>query len=296
VIIVHTQVLTRSLIVFAAVASLLMLADHADAQQLITNSNPTVGTFGDISQSKLRARVNSAFGLRLGPGGLFGDAEVFGNFSQPRPFIFPLPDFAGAGLSFADATFAEYLDLVVQTYGLPDEAAYKNIFLAQNVFSVTNNLPFFFTFPDLQQRWFGFPDSVKPLVLSSLNDTAFDRFHKSDFRTGGGFLPASETETPGADPADGVGPQLPKDPFGLPIIPPGPTDTTDDTTDDTTTDPIFMPFPEPTIPTLPGGLTSSSLSAPTPAPTASVSLVPEPATLGLMSLGITLILKRSRRR
>jgi PEP-CTERM motif len=234
----------KPLIVLTAVASLLLIADQSNAQQASFNGNVRVGTFGDISQGKLSARTRAFFGLRLGPGGLFGDAEVFGDFSQPRQFVFPLPNFSGAGLDFNGVTFQEYLQLVANSYEVADINDYLFRFSFLNEISAASP---------------GFIPSQDQII----------QVHQNDFVAGGGFLPL---------PPDFITP----DPIlPTPLVPP--TDPGDD----------GVPLPDP----LPGGpIVPTSASSSLSAPALSVSTVPEPASLALMSMGVGLMLRRSRRR
>jgi len=242
VITVRTLSLTKPLIVLVAVASLLMVTAQSSAQQVSGNGNSIIGTTGDISLSKLRPNVVRSFSPRFGPGGLFADAEVFG-FSQPRQFVFPLPNFAGAGLDFNGVTFNEYLLLVANSYEVADINDYLFRFSFLN--EITAQTPSFI------------PTQAQVIQI-----------HQNDFLAGGGFLPI-----PG-------NPIIPE-----PILPqplPGPIIPGDD-------GPIFDPFPgSPIVPI--SASSASGSSAPIVA-----SLVPEPATLALVTMGAGLMLKRTRR-
>lgn len=169
------------LCVCLAVASALSWGESAQAQQARPSGNNVIGTIGDLPAGKVSARVSRNYGLSFGTLGLFGDAEVFGDFSPPSPFIFPLPDFSGAGLDFTDVAFEDYLDLVARSYELSDINLYLQMFTFQNEVTAAN--PDFI--PSFQQ------------VL---------QVHQQDFVAGGGFLPFAQPTIP-------VSPQPEPEPF-----------------------------------------------------------------------------------
>ena len=70
--------------------------------------------------------------------GLFRDAEVYPIYdpkNQPAPFIFPLPDFSGAGHDFSGMTFDEYVDFVASSYKSPSAGLYLFNFIYQNEYT-----------------------------------------------------------------------------------------------------------------------------------------------------------------
>ncbi len=305
------------LLCVAAVSALPVLAGTpVHAQQFAGFSNTRVATAGDLATGgKLNPRIRALPGLNFSTIGLFGDSEVFGQFSAPRQFIFALPDFSGAGLDFSEMTFDEYLNLVANSYELADSADYLARFTFQNPLSTTGN--FLFTdFPDLIAEFngrragevnrleaqFGVTDlnelppqllsvinaqfqSFESAVIQSLESRAAEVLHEEDFTAGGGFLKFTERPAPtGGDvPLDG------------PLTPRGDGDTSDTSDDGQLASDIA-----PIVDSLGGDNGGADIVVPTSASqgqtqAANVSVVPEPATLGLLALGATAMLVRRRR-
>lgn len=287
-VIIRKSLMCKLSCVLAVVAMVAVDVAPVQAQQYAGTRNSRQNSIGDIDSNKLNAKVRSVPGLRFGPGALFVDSEIYGQFSAPRPFIYSLPQYSSAGLSFDGVTYPEYLNLVANSYGLSDTDLYKNLFLFGNSFSVNNQANFYEQYDDLVdiQQFFindfaAFGDAFEltieeqvryltdPSALpSDLNDAAFDRAHQQDFLTGGGFFPLS-----GGPVTAG------KDPEFTPL-------------------PTNDPVGDTSAATLLEGAdilnqASASQEAPESAPV--VSAVPEPATLGLLVAGATALIGRRRR-
>ncbi len=231
----RTFVVTRCLSVAVAVMIMVAVAAPASAQQYAGTRNQEIGTVGDMPAFLLKPNTKATrLSLRFGPAQLFGDSEVF-SFNPPRPFVFPLPDFAERGFDFTDMTYEEYLTFVANSYELQVPLDYLFRFQIQN--SVTAEFPDFIpTFDDITS------------------------VHQSDFLAGGGYLPL-----PG-------GPTIPSPPFtGLP----------------------FPGLPDPNATAESDLIDSVSASASQQLAAASVA-VPEPATVGLLALGVAGCLVRRR--
>ncbi len=278
------------------------------AQQFAGSQNSRIGTIGDLSSSKLRSRTASSFNLQLGPAALFAGSDVFNipSFRSFSPFTFPLPDFSGSQ-DFTDVSFGDYLQTLADRFNLADAATYRSFFLAQNEFTLSNGgTPLFFLFGDLQQQFFSAPSTIQPFLITTLNNTAFDRLHQQAFLAGGGFLQFGPPTIP-TDPKDKppVFVPLPNDgtigPDGKPFVPfpvPGAETTTDTPTD--TNDVANLATEIVGGGTLnvdsTGSLTLEGNSVVGESRTAAnVAVVPEPATLGLLTLGTALMLGRRRR-
>ncbi len=326
---VRTSVLSQSCLGLAVAAVLCLAPAPAQAQQIVGNGNSRVGVNGEnIIFGKLRAPTSRQFGFNSGLSfstlGLFGDADPFA-FNFPSPFIFPLPvtgqfdDEQFIGVSFED-----YMLNVAKSFGFDDADQYKDAFLATNNFTLLNRAPLFFSDDALKAQWDSegddfrdrtfsqqvidqFPDLVslqvndfKSTRISLFDDEAFKREHEQDFLDGGGFLVFNVID-------DGVPPDfVPFDPVGNvfpPILPPAPIDTGDGGDGDTLSQEQIQQIaddaaPNSTEPGITNGVeavfaapSSASLALP-----ATHNIVPEPATLGLLALGIAPLLGRSRRR
>ncbi|GAB4197277.1 MAG: hypothetical protein Kow00105_11370 [Phycisphaeraceae bacterium] len=243
-------------------------APTAQAQQFRGSGNSKIPTIAEMPGSKLKPRIRQSFGLNLRPLGLFRDAEVF-DFGTFRPFIFPLPNLSSRE-EFIDISFEEYLEKVAGSYGL-DVGTYLTQFQFQNEFTAQN--PFFVpTF-----------------------DQVID-VHRQDFAAGGGFLPLPEPtipQPPAEEPADDFEPLEPI--FTTPLTPLTGTDSSTTTADVAALAQNIVGNDVPVgdgdgadAPILPVGASQSA------APVANVTLVPEPASLGLLSMGASLLLIRRR--
>jgi PEP-CTERM motif len=296
------------------------VVEPVQAQLYSGTRNSRIGTLGDLTGQKLRPQLRGLPGLNFSTLGLFGDAEVFGQFSFPRPFIFALPNFSGAGLDFNGVTFEEYLTLVANSYELSDSSDYLNRFSFQNPNSVVGNL-LLNESPSLSAEFdqrltgeidrlraqFGVDDlnNLPPELLPSVNLSfqsfrfnliqeleilAPERLHKEDFVAGGGFLPlVGEPVTP-INPDDIV--------IDDPVFTPFPTDAlADPTGTDTSVEELLTDAGILTDIELNDALelidqVSASQAAPQTA--ANVSVVPEPATLGLLVAGAMAVVGRRR--
>ncbi len=282
------------------------------AQQYAGTSNSRQSSIGDIDQKKLNAQIEKLPGLNFGTIGLFGDAEVFVFPGAPRPFIYSLPQYADSGLSFDGVSYNEYLNLVANSYGLTDTELYKYLFLNSNSFSVANQANFYQQYGDLvgihqlflsdfsafQATYnLGTETLVRyltdPFALpSDLNDAAFDRAHQLDFLAGGGYFPLPNTPiTPNTDPVDP--PEFEPFPTNDPVA----TDETADPAADTSAATLLEGADVLTDDELADALdilnqASASQDAADSAPV--VSVVPEPATLGLLLAGATALIGRRR--
>lgn len=261
--------------IFASVAAALLLATATPSQaQQYAGANERIGTIGDIASSKLRPGIRSIPGLNFSTLGLFADAEVY-DYSMPSPFVFPMPVFGYSGWDFSHDNYEDYLNTVASAYDLADGQTYRDWFVAQNVYSMTNGLPLLSGFDDLSQKYtfyqtygdmffqYYYPDENPATLFRDLNYEAFDRLHQADFMAGGGFYPFVDKAIP------------------EPIV----------------TDP-FVPFEgDPVIPTTLDAVQAEAASASQSASqAAAVVAVPEPATLGLMTLGATMLMTRSKKR
>ncbi len=308
----------------AGAATLLVLTTTpAQAQQFSGFRNSRVGTLGDLSSIKLRPLIRPLPGLSFSTLGLFGDAEAFRPFEAPDLFIFAIPNFSGAGLDFNGVTFDEYLNLVANSYEVSDRDIYKNAFLFNNSYSVANNRNFFNFYDDLtgvfdlfltdRQAFFDANPqltandrirfTLDPSALpSDLNDAAFNRIHAGDFLAGGGFFPLSGDPVTPTNPEDVPPPFEPIDPvFTTPLIPKtagaGDSDTNTDTSSAGELAGIIGDSTGLTLDDTTGlAAVPASASQAAAAPAASVSVVPEPATLGLLAVGSLALFGRSRRR
>ncbi len=319
---IRISVLSRLLCAAAVLALPVLAATPAQGQFFTGFSNTRIATAGDMATGgKLNPRIAQLPGLNFSTLGLFGDAEVFGQFSFPRPFIFALPDFSGAGLDFTETSFNEYLTLVANSYRIADTDTYKNSFLFTNSFSITNNRNFFGFYDDLQGAFDLFQADLgaflnanpqltvnerirfatDPTALpSDLNDAAFNRIHGADFLAGGGFPGFGAPFTPTGTVGDSSVP-LPG-----PLTPPGDADDSGTGSGSTDTAGIsefaaaIAPVDDGLDDGSPGDgdtefLAAASASQAQPTPAANVSVVPEPATLGLLAMGGFALLGRSRR-
>ena len=265
-----------------AVSTLFTLAlAPVQAQQYAGTANRRVTTTGDISSGKLKPKINPLRGLNFSTLGLFGDAEVFGQFNPPRQFIFALPNFAGRGLDFSNMTFDEYLSLVANSYELSDSSDYLFRFQVFNEVTAAN--PNFI--PTFQQ------------VLDA---------HRQDFVAGGGFLPLQGAPVTPTNPDDLPAPFEPLDPPFTPF----PTGATADTTGtnnspgntgtDTSAATLLADSGILTDTQLNDAInlidqaSASSASQTAPQQAASVAVVPEPATLSLLVAGATALVGRRR--
>lgn len=273
---IRIPVLSRLLCVAAVSAMLTLTTAPADAQQATRNGNNRIGTIGDLAAGKLNPNIRRLRGLNFATLGLFGDAEVFGQFNAPRPFIFPLPDFSGAGLDFTGVSFDEYLTLVANSYRLTSSADYLLLFQFQNEVSALN--------PD-------FVPTFNQVIQA----------HQQDFLAGGGFLPFGAPTIP-TPPAPEPEPFVPFEPvFTTPLVPV--TTVTQNTSsagllaaEIAPGDTLNIASPHELSLDLDTGLVVLASASQPASPAANVSVVPEPATLGLLTLGATALLTRSRRR
>jgi hypothetical protein len=302
---------------FLAVAASLLFVTIApvEAQQYRGSGNNVIGTIGDLPTGKVTSRTSRSFGLNYSRLGLFGDAEVYPVYDGPNPYIYPLPSF-GSRQDYTGISFEEYLEQVAKSYGHSVER-YLSEFTFQNEYSMANGVPLYEGFQDLSQvaqyyRIGGleliktyFPDYASDNadeLFKKISDEALKRVHENDFRAGGGFLPLGDP----IDPQD-VPPTfepLPNDgtigPDGEPYEPlpvPGEEDDTDDLNDtaalaaevaqsSTLDQAAAASLAAETL-----GLSESSSAS----GSASVALVPEPATIGLLTLGAGAMLGRRRR-
>jgi hypothetical protein len=271
VIAIRISVLSKLSCIVAASCMLTLGAMPADAQQYRGTRNSTIGTIGDLPNGLIRPRVKPNYNLRFGPRGLFRGSELFGQFSAPRQFVFGLPDFSGAGHDFTDVSFDDYLTFVANSYQVADSADYLLRFQFLN--EVTAQAPDFIpTFSQVVQA------------------------HQQDFIAGGGFLPFGAPTIPTIPEPE----PEPFEPFD-PVFP-GPFDVVDNGDSDSDTSSASQLAAEivPVGGDL-GGDADTGVIVPTSASqsqaqAANVSAVPEPATLGLLALGATALLGRSRRR
>jgi PEP-CTERM motif len=282
VIAIRIPVCSKLLCIAAVSAMITLTASTADAQQVARNGNRKVSTIGELQRGKLNPNIRRLRGLNFSTLGLFADSEVFGQFNAPQPFIFPLPDFSGAGLDFTGVSFDEYLTLVANSYELTDSSDYLFRFQFQNEVSAVNP---------------GFVPTFDQVVQA----------HQQDFVNGGGFLPFADPTNPTV-PEPKPDPFVPLDPiFTTPLIPKTPVASASDSSpvasagllaaeianasaDPDTLAPASASLAESTA----SNLTLGNWNPGTPA--GAVSVVPEPATLGLLALGATVLMARSRRR
>lgn len=211
----------------------------AEAQQYRGSGNSRVSTIGDMPSGLLKARVRRGYSLNFSNLGLFGDAEVYPVYdatNAPAYFIFPLPDFSGAGLDFTGMSFDSYLDMVARSYESTSVGDYLLQFIYQNEFTAQT----------------GYTPQYSEVI----------QVHQNDFLAGGGYLPLSG------------GPTIPVDPDDLPVV------------DE------FEPFFNPLTPVTPAAASASQGEQ----TAAAVAVVPEPATLALITLGAAGMLTRARRR
>jgi len=302
---------SKLLITGSAMALLMVCSLPAEAQQYRGGGNNRIRSVGDIAPGKINPKVN----LRFRTQGLFSDSEVFGQFSAPRPFLFSVPNFAERGLDFSGLTFEEYLDVVANTYEMESGGEYFFRFGFANTLSARGEL-LYQTVPSLvdevelaveteRQRILDVleVDSFAQIETDELRQLAKDQLefirfsegqarqsqalrevHENDYLAGGGFFRlVGDPTIPGP-----VFPGLPGDPT-VPDLP----------------DPDFPGLPDPDAPDDPDfpGLPTDSLVAQDSGSldevvgsARGVVFVPEPATLGLMVLGATSLLSRSRRR
>jgi len=259
-----------------AAAVLTLSVTPAQAQQFTGFRNSRVGTNGDISSIKLRPQIRPLPGLNFSTLGLFGDAEVVGQFNFPQPFIFALPDFAGAGLDFTGVSFPDYLTLVANSYDLASSTDYLQRFQFQNIVTAQNP---------------GFIPTFQQVIQA----------HQQDFLAGGGFLPLSGTPVTPTKPEDLPPTFTPIDPvFTTPLIPKTTGAGNPDTNTDTSSagelagvigDATGLTLDNTTGLAIPAGASQAAAAA-----AASVSVVPEPAALGLLAMGSFALLGRVRRR
>ena len=239
-----------------AVAALLVTTGSVQAQQYISANNSQITTVGDIASNKLKPDIYRFFGPQYGPSGLFADSEIF--------FI----DF-GPGSPFIfplpefSAAGHDFTGMTFEDYML----------LVANSYELDNVNDYFLMFTYQNEVTAEFPDFIP-------NYTQVLQVHQNDFVAGGGYLPLADPTIPG------------------PIYNPIPDDPTipDSDPDD------FTPLPD--DPIIPGDDDDGSF--PRPESSASdeiaastyslVSVVPEPASLGLMMLGAGALLARSRKR
>lgn len=270
--------ITSKMFLVAAAALFLVPATPTHAQFFAGTGNSRIGTIGDIDGSRLANRVNRSFGLNLSTLGLFGDAEVFPEFRPPRPFIFSLPNFSSSQ-DFTGVSFNDYLERVAGSFGLSVND-YLLQFQFQNEVSAANP---------------GFIPTFQQVIQA----------HQSDFLAGGGFLPFAPPRVP-ADPRDKPGEFTPIEPiFTTPLIPAtgagSETDTTTDTNDvaNLATEIVdgTLNIDDSGALTLSTGnvLVESTSANQSAASAANVAVAPEPATLGLLTLGTGMMLGRRRR-
>ncbi len=255
-------------------------AAPVQAQQYAGTRNSRIGTLGDISANKINVKTSTTFGLNFRTLGLFGDSEGFGQFSFPRPFIFALPDFSGAGHDFDGVTFDEYLNFVANSYELSDSSDYLFRFQVQNEVSAANP---------------GFVPTFQQVIDA----------HQQDFVAGGGFLPLSGIPVTPTNPDDlpapfePLGPPFTPFPTGAAADPTGTTDPPDTTgTDDTSAATLLAGSGVLTGTELADALDlieQGSASQAAAQQAANVAVVPEPATLGLLVAGATVLVGRRRR-
>lgn len=252
-----------------AVAALLLLvsAVPVQAQQFdYFNTNSEVGTIGDMDDGKIKPPVNKVYRLNFGAAPLFAGSELYDPPSF-KPYIFPLPDFSSRNEYF-DISFEDYLNQVASSYGLS-----LNDYLFQFQFQneVTAENPDFI--PTFQQ------------VI---------QVHQNDFRAGGGFLPFDKPTIP-QKPQDDPDAFEPLDPIFRPL-PTG--DDTTETESDINNDASLasqivgggtLTLDNTGSLTLEGNnIVGEGLTV------ANVAVVPEPATLGLLTLGAVIMLGRRR--
>jgi hypothetical protein len=256
---------------FPVVAALLLLVAAAPVQAQwfdYYNTNSEIGTIGDLADSKIKSPVNKVYRLNFGASPLFAGSELYDPPSF-KPYIFPLPDF-GSTNEYFGVSFEEYLNKVAGSYGLSLDT-YLFQFQYQNEYTAT----------------YGYVPQLSEVI----------QVHQNDFVAGGGFLPFGDPTIP-QKPQDDPNEFEPLDPIFRPL-PTG--DDTTETESDINNDANLaseivgggtVNIDESGTVTLDGNLLvgdSASQSA------ASVAVVPEPATLGLLTLGTGLLLGRRRR-
>ena len=271
------SVLTK--IVLAAAAALILIPDTpAQAQRYRGGRNSVVGTIGDMPDSKFRAQTRRSFD-RFSTRGLFGGSEFLFEPFDRRIFVYPMPVFSDAGHDFTGKSFDEYLNIVAGSYGLTNAGDYLFRFQVHNAFTIEFD--------------------YVPTFDEVLN------VHQTDFLAGGGYLPIPGDPTIPTDPDDLPKPFEPIEPiFTQPLIP---RDTADQDTGDagTTVDVVETAALAADIAaTLDDPATAQALLdavAPASASQAAqqapaVAVVPEPASLALITLGAAGVLSRARRR
>lgn len=298
----RTNLFAASLPVIAAAMTVVSVTVPARAQQYRGPSSLDIGTIGDLSKRLIDPGFkNTRLELNFGPTRLYPGSETY-FYDRPDFVAIPIPHFADYGYDFSDYTFGEYLNFVANSYKIANAADYYAKFSYLNEYTVTGQYLLFASdslsaqfesdrasYISYYENYFGVTDlsQLSPDVYSyaiSLLNTALTAdannlepqailaVHQEDFIAGGGYIPLPGEAT------------VPSDPFP----------TLDDPTIPDVPDPAppdFTPFPDPAATAetqTADAVTSSESRQP-----ASVA-VPEPATLGLLSLAAAGCLIRRR--
>ncbi len=279
----HQSLLTK--ICLAVTVLSLVAAYPVQAQQYRGSGNTKIRTIGDLKRSKIQLDAGIQTYLTFSTLGLFGDADSYAVYEAPNPFSFPMPDLSGSGFDFSEMSYEEYEKLIASAYHLSDVELYKNMFTGQNAYTLNTGNPLFYAYNDLVNMTYDinlYNDYVEAIQdydgYLQYGFSYFSYYYPNENPYDHYFKLLSDLEGYAYDIVHKYdfingGGYIPLD--GDPVVP---GDLIDDNDGFEPLDPIFTP------------ITPASASQ----DEATSAVVPEPATLGLISLGLGGVLIRRR--